>query len=52
VGEVYDMTGKQVLRPFYPGGDYENAVSFSYFVFEHEKNKRTNRLKSFNHTKL
>ena len=25
VGEVYDMTGKQVLRPFYPGGDYENA---------------------------
>ena len=33
VGEVYDMTGKQVLRPFYPGGDYENAVSFLYFVF-------------------
>lgn len=25
VSEVYDMTGKQVLRPFYPGGDYENA---------------------------
>ena len=25
VGEIYDMTGKQVLRPFYPGGDYENA---------------------------
>ena len=39
VGEVYDMTGKQVLRPFYPGGYYENAVSFSYFVFEHEKHQ-------------
>ena len=25
VGEVYDLTGKQILRPFYPGGDYENA---------------------------
>ncbi len=32
VGEVYDMTGKQVLRPFYPGGDYENAEEvFSFF---------------------
>ena len=25
VSEVYDMTDKVVLRPFYPGGDYENA---------------------------
>ena len=25
VGEIYDMQGKQILRPFYPGGDYENA---------------------------
>lgn len=25
VGEVYDLTGKEILRPFYPGGDYENA---------------------------
>ena len=25
VGEVYDMTDKVILRPFYPGGDYENA---------------------------
>jgi len=25
VGTVYDMTGKVVCRPFYPGGDYENA---------------------------
>lgn len=25
VGEVYDMTGKQILRPFFPGGDYEHA---------------------------
>ena len=25
VGEIYDMRGKQVLRPFYPDGDYENA---------------------------
>ena len=32
VGEVYDMTGKQVLRPFYPCGDYENAEEvFSFF---------------------
>ena len=32
VGEVYDMTGKQVIRPFYPGGDYENAEEvFSFF---------------------
>lgn len=26
VGEVVDLTGKQILRPFYPGGDYENAI--------------------------
>ena len=25
VGEIYDLTGKEILRPFYPGGDYENA---------------------------
>lgn len=25
VGEVYDLSGKEILRPFYPGGDYENA---------------------------
>ena len=25
VRSVYDMTDKVVLRPFYPGGDYENA---------------------------
>lgn len=25
VGTIYDMRGKEVLRPFYPGGDYENA---------------------------
>jgi len=25
VGEIYDMTGKQIIRPFYPGGDYENC---------------------------
>lgn len=25
VSEVYDMRGKVILRPFYPGGDYENA---------------------------
>ena len=25
VGSKYDLTGKQILRPFYPGGDYENA---------------------------
>ena len=25
VGEQYDMKGKCILRPFYPGGDYENA---------------------------
>ena len=25
VREVYDMTDKVVLRPFYPGGDFENA---------------------------
>lgn len=25
VGSVYDMTGKQVIRPFYPGGDYINT---------------------------
>ena len=25
VGSVYDMTGKVILRPFYPGGDYEHA---------------------------
>ena len=25
VAEIYDMTGKVVLRPFYPGGDYESA---------------------------
>ena len=25
VGEVYALDGKQLLRPFYPGGDYESA---------------------------
>ena len=25
VGTVVDLTGKEILRPFYPGGDYENA---------------------------
>ena len=25
VGTVIDMTDKQILRPFFPGGDYENA---------------------------
>ena len=25
VGEVYPLEGKQILRPFFPGGDYENA---------------------------
>lgn len=25
VGEVCDLTGKEILRPFYPGGDYEHA---------------------------
>lgn len=25
VGEIYDLKGKQILRPFYPGGDYERA---------------------------
>lgn len=25
VGEICDLTGKQILRPFYPGGDYANA---------------------------
>ena len=25
VGEVYDLSDKLILRPFYPGGDYENA---------------------------
>ena len=25
VGEVVDLSGKQILRPFYPGGDYRNA---------------------------
>ena len=25
VGEIYDLTDKQILRPFYPGGDYKNA---------------------------
>ena len=25
VGEVADLTGKVICRPFYPGGDYENA---------------------------
>lgn len=25
VGEVYDLVNKEVLRPFYPGGDYEHA---------------------------
>ena len=25
VGEMFDLTDKQILRPFYPGGDYENA---------------------------
>ena len=26
VGTIYDMKGKEVLRPFYPGGDYRHAV--------------------------
>lgn len=25
VGEVYDLSDKEILRPFYPGGDYQNA---------------------------
>ncbi len=25
VGEIYDLTDKVILRPFYPGGDYLNA---------------------------
>lgn len=25
VGEIYSLEGKQILRPFYPGGDYERA---------------------------
>lgn len=25
VGEIYPLDGKEILRPFYPGGDYENA---------------------------
>lgn len=25
VGEVYDLSDKVILRPFYPGGDYRNA---------------------------
>lgn len=25
VGEIYDLTNKEILRPFYPGGDYQNA---------------------------
>ena len=25
VGTVVDLAGKQILRPFYPGGDYEHA---------------------------
>ena len=25
VGTIYPLEGKQVLRPFYPGGDYEHA---------------------------
>ena len=25
VSEIYDMTDKVILRPFYPGGDYEHA---------------------------
>ena len=25
VGEVYDLSNKEILRPFYPGGDYKNA---------------------------
>ena len=25
VGTITDLTGKVILRPFYPGGDYENA---------------------------
>lgn len=25
VGEIYDLKGKQILRPFYPGGDFERA---------------------------
>ena len=25
VGEIVDLTGKEILRPFYPGGDYVNA---------------------------
>ena len=24
VGSVYDLRGKEIIRPFYPGGDYEN----------------------------
>ena len=26
VGTIYDMSGKEVLRPFYPGGDYRHTV--------------------------
>lgn len=26
VSEIYDLKGKQILRPFYPGGDFENAI--------------------------
>ena len=25
VGSIYDLTDKVILRPFFPGGDYENA---------------------------
>ena len=25
VGTIYDLTDKVILRPFYPGGDYEHA---------------------------
>ena len=25
VGTICDLTGKEILRPFYPGGDYRNA---------------------------
>lgn len=25
VGEIYPLEGRQILRPFYPGGDYERA---------------------------
>lgn len=25
VGTIYDLTDKEILRPFYPGGDYRNA---------------------------